>query len=174
MVPPAVVHAQANCLDDVRVVQAFRDAVLGLDLLLVLLLRLCVRLATELLHCIQLAWEALSGHDPDLGCRPLPEAVSVPTEELVLIFKFMGQVTNVDHKIVWQTQAQSTSLDSYTSFGGLVEDVAGEGVRYLGVVVVLQIGASVAIEARGTRPLGHLVLADEREVHSSVPEGEAS
>lgn len=71
MVPTPVVGAKPDCLDNVGVVQALGDAVLGLDLLLVLFLCLLLSLGSELLDCIKLIRAPLSAHHSDLGSSTL-------------------------------------------------------------------------------------------------------
>lgn len=65
VVPPSVISAEANRLDNVWMMQALADAELRLDLLVIILLALPARLASELLDGVHFSGEAFAHHERD-------------------------------------------------------------------------------------------------------------
>ncbi len=123
VVPAAAVRAQPDRVHDVGVVQALGYAVLGLDLLDVLVLVLARFLASELLDGVQLlARSALADHELDRRRRAFADRLAPATRQQAGALELLVELAVVDEELVGQAGAEPTSLET-GSLGG----VLGEG-----------------------------------------------
>ena len=116
MIPSSIMCAEADALDDIRVMQAFRDAEFRLDLFLVVILHLARSLPAKLLDGIQLR-PALARHECNFRGRTLTERLATSANEFALVGKFLVQVHNIDPEVVGQTQTHASRFQARSGFG---------------------------------------------------------
>lgn len=118
VVPAAVVGAQPHCLDDVGVVQALGDAVLGLDLLDVVVLGLVLVAAPEFLDGVQLvAGPALPRHNAHLGRGTVAKLAAAAEGDCARALELVVQLAVVDEELVGQAGAEAAGLHA-SALGG--------------------------------------------------------
>ena len=82
VIPTSVVSAQTDCFHNVGMMEALGDAVLGLDLVLVLFFGFALGLATKLLYGIQLSRRPLPSHEGNLGRGSFSKMATMTTKKL--------------------------------------------------------------------------------------------